>query len=48
LEIFWITEEKEDAEKSESTAKSEKKYGIVPDLNYSDPAKWPNYCGDNL
>ena len=42
------TEEKEDIKKKGSTAKPAKEDGIVPDLNYSDPANWP-YCGsDNL
>ena len=42
------TEEKEDVKKSESIAKSAKEDGIVPDLNYSDPANWPYCCSDNL
>ena len=41
-------EENEDVKKSESTAKSVKEDDIVPDLNYSDPAKWPYCCSDNL
>ena len=42
------TKEKEDVNISESIAKSGKEDGIVPDLNYSDPANWPYCCSDNL
>ncbi|KAF7247744.1 Reverse transcriptase-like protein [Varanus komodoensis] len=43
------TEEKEDFKESESTAaETAKEDGIVPSLNYSDPANWPSYYSDNL
>ncbi|XP_053556217.1 uncharacterized protein LOC128647456 [Bombina bombina] len=43
--------EEKDVNKSEtnsSTAKSSKENNIVPDLDYSDPAKWPYSCSDDL
>ncbi|XP_053120646.1 uncharacterized protein LOC128331326 [Hemicordylus capensis] len=42
------TEETEDFEETESTAITTKHVGIVPSLDYSDPANWPNYCIENL
>ncbi|KAJ7320348.1 hypothetical protein JRQ81_019859, partial [Phrynocephalus forsythii] len=42
------TEETEDVEETESTATTTKHVGIVPSLDHSDPANWPNCCSENL